>query len=68
MILLAVFLIAAGLVMICKPALIWTISEKWKSSGADGPSSLYLWSIRFGGILCTSIGLAYAIVLWFNPS
>ncbi len=66
MIFAAIFLVAFGLLMVFKPQLIWSISESWKSSGASGPSSFYINSIRFGGILCTLAGIAAFIVYWMN--
>lgn len=63
MILLAIFLIIVGLLMIFQPNLIWNITESWKSSDSTEPSSLYIGSIRMGGILCTLVGIVYAIVL-----
>ncbi len=66
MIFLAIFLLAAGILILWKPTFIWNITERWKSQGAEEPSSLYLWSIRFGGILCVLIGLASALVYLFT--
>ncbi len=66
MIFLAIFLLAAGILILWKPTFIWNITERWKSQGAEEPSSLYLWSIRFGGILCVLIGLAAALVYLFT--
>ncbi len=65
MLLLAIFLIAAGMLMLWKPAIVWNISEPWKSQNASEPSSLYLWSVRFGGLLCALIGLASALAYFF---
>ncbi len=65
MLLLAVFLIAAGICMLWKPAFVWSITEHWKSQDASEPSSLYIWSIRFGGLLCALVGLASALVYLF---
>ncbi len=60
MIFAAFFLTAFGLLMVFKPQWIWTISESWKSTGADGPSTFYVRSLRLGGILCTMAGIAAA--------
>ncbi len=62
MIFAAIFLIGVGLLMIFKPAIFWNITEKWKSADATEPSLLYIWSIRFGGILCSLGGIASAII------
>jgi len=66
MIFLAIFLLVIGLLMLWKPAFLWNITERWKSQGAEEPSSLYLLSIRFGGILCVLIGLATTLVYLFS--
>ncbi len=58
MIFAAIFLIALGSVMIFKPQWVWSISESWKSSGAEGPTAFYIRAARFGGILCTLAGIA----------
>lgn len=62
---LAGLITAAGLIMLFKPDIIWYLSEKWKSAGADEPSSLYIWSARFGGAICTLIGLGSIIFYYF---
>jgi hypothetical protein len=62
MIYLAIFLVAIGLLMSLKPNFFWSISEQWKSADAIEPSSLYIWSIRLGGIMCACGGIAAAIV------
>ncbi len=65
MIFLAIFLLAAGLLMLWYPTFVWNITERWKSQSAEEPSSLYLLSIRFGGFLCVLIGLAISLVNLF---
>lgn len=54
----SIFLLIFGLLMICFPAAIYELTEKWKSNSSDTPSDLYRVHIRFGGIVCTVIGLA----------
>ncbi len=61
MIFIAIFLAAAGLLMIFKPHWVWSISESWKSSDASGPSTFYIRSVRIGGIMCTLAGIAGGI-------
>jgi hypothetical protein len=53
---LLVLLIIIGITMVIWPTGIWLISESWKSDGATEPSKLYVWSIRFGGVMCTLAG------------
>lgn len=59
-----VFLILLGLLMLFKPPIIWSITESWKSNDATEPSNLYLWSTRFGGVMCTLAGLGSIVVGW----
>ena len=66
MIFLSIFLVIAGLLMLVQPKLIWSLTESWKSQGAEEPTSLYTASIRLGGVLCTLIGLASAVVYWMG--
>jgi len=46
-----------GLIMLIKPHAIWSITEKWKSYNATESSNLYIYSIRFGGIMCTIVSI-----------
>lgn len=48
--------------MILSPKLIGMISESWKSSDATEPSLLYIWSIRFGGIIFALVRLANIVI------
>lgn len=57
-----IFLILIGLSMILSPKLIGMISESWKSSDATEPSLLYIWSIRFGGIIFALVRLANIVI------
>lgn len=63
MFLIYILLAVVGLLMIIKPSLIWTITESWKSNDATEPSQLYMWSIRFGGVLCTLAAVGGVIAL-----
>lgn len=65
MIITSIFLIALGLFMIFKTALIWKITERWTSNDGTEPSNLYLWNTRFGGIMCTLVGLVNLTVHLF---
>lgn len=60
----SVFLILFGLLMLLKPPIIWSITESWKSNDATEPSDLYLWSTRFGGVMCTLAGLGGILAVW----
>jgi hypothetical protein len=54
--------IILGLFMIFKPAIFWALTESWKSADATEPSSLYLFSTRFGGTIFTVLGIIGVIV------
>jgi hypothetical protein len=62
MIFMSIFLILVGLLMILKTRLIWEITERWTSRDGTDPSSLYIWNTRFGGVMCTLVGLAGLLV------
>jgi hypothetical protein len=57
MIILMILLTLFGLVMLVRPAVIWVITESWKSNDATEPSTIYIWSTRFGGAICTIAGV-----------
>ena len=61
----SVVLVILGTVMTLKPKLFFEMTECWKSSADSEPSSLYLFSTRFGGIMCLLIGLSGIVVLLF---
>jgi len=62
---LGIILLLGGIVLTVFPQFVWLISESWKSENADEPSSLYIWSTRFGGIMCILIGTANIIALLY---
>ena len=56
-------LIAIGVVMLVKPQLVFELTESWKhDSGAAEPSKLWLFSTRFGGVMCVLAGILGIIV------
>ena len=56
-------LIAIGGVMLVKPQLVFELTESWKhDSGAAEPSKLWLFSTRFGGVMCVLAGILGIIV------
>ncbi|SFL36776.1 hypothetical protein SAMN03159341_105302 [Paenibacillus sp. 1_12] len=65
MVIVSILLFVFGLLMLIRPSLIWTITESWKSNDATEPSDLYLWSTRFGGVMCTLVGIAAICVYFF---
>ncbi|WP_078548800.1 DUF6199 family natural product biosynthesis protein [Litchfieldia alkalitelluris] len=62
MVLLGIILFIIGLTMIIKPSFIWLIAESWKSEDATEPSGLYLMSTRFGGIMCSLVGISSIVI------
>ncbi|HHU18830.1 MAG TPA: hypothetical protein GXZ58_01005 [Bacilli bacterium] len=62
MFLLGIILMIIGVVIIVKPSVIWFIQENWKSNDNTEPSSLYIWSTRFGGIMMTLAGIGGVVV------
>ncbi len=56
-------LIAMGIAMLWKPRLVFELTESWKhDGGADEPSRLWLFSTRFGGVMCVLAGICGLIV------
>lgn len=63
MFIVSILLALVGILMMTKPKVIWFIAESWKSSEADGPSDLYNFFTRIGGVACTLAGIAGVIAL-----
>lgn len=58
-------LFVIGIVMVIRPDLFWMITESWKFNQETEPSSLYLFSTRFGGIvfmIIAVIGIGVAFI------
>ena len=56
-------LIAIGIVMLAKPRLVFELTESWKhDGGAAEPSKMWLFSTRFGGMMCVLAGICGVIV------
>ncbi len=51
-----IFIIVIGLISIIYPRLFWYLRVGRKLKGAS-PGKLYLWVLRFGGILVVAIGI-----------
>ncbi|WP_088010739.1 DUF6199 family natural product biosynthesis protein [Gottfriedia acidiceleris] len=56
MLFLGILLLIIGLLMLISPYTFYLITESWKSHYVTEPSSLYVWSTRFGGIMFTLVG------------
>ena len=62
-IVLCISLVIAGIIMIIKPEQYFDITEGWKSETSSEPSRLYLFFVRFCGVLCLLCGIVLSIVL-----
>lgn len=63
MIILGIILIVVGILMLVRPTVVWSITESWKSNDATEPSTLFKLSTRFGGVMCTLVGVGVIIAL-----
>ena len=54
----SIFLLIAGVLMLCFPDVVYSITESWKSNASGEPSGLYKLHIRIGGIACSLVGIA----------
>ena len=64
MLITGIFLLSMGVFMISKPSVFWLLFESWKSNDATEPSSLYIWSTRFGGIMFIVVGICLIIAVY----
>ncbi len=65
MILLSIVLLGVGITLFFKPDIFWIMTESWKSDNAYGPSDLYKFSTKFGGVITFIVGLANLIIQVF---
>ena len=56
-------LIALGITMLVNPRLVFQLAESWKH---DGGAEMFLYSTRFGGVMCTLAGIC-GLVVAFIP-
>ncbi|MGM9619792.1 MAG: DUF6199 family natural product biosynthesis protein [Oscillospiraceae bacterium] len=54
----SIFLLIVGVLMLCFPDVVYSITESWKSNASSEPSELYKIHIRIGGIACSLVGIA----------
>ncbi len=54
----SLFLLIVGVLMLCFPDVVYSITESWKSYASSEPSGLYKLHIRIGGVVCSLIGIA----------
>lgn len=63
---LGMVLLAVGLLMVIRPQVFYDLTESWKNSGAGEPSRMYLFSTRFGGVMCSAAGIAGIVVTFWR--
>ena len=54
----SIFLLIVGVLMLCFPDVVYSITESWKSNASSEPSGMYRLHIRIGGIACALVGVA----------
>lgn len=62
---LSLLLIGIGALMVVSPQTWFDLTESWKSYSSSEPSDRYIWSTRFGGVMCALAGIAYIVVALF---
>ena len=60
----SIFLLVAGLLMLCFPAVIYSITESWKTNSSSEPSGMYKIHIRVGGIAFLLVGITGLIIFF----
>lgn len=55
--------IGTGLLSLCKPEVVWMLSESWKSSSGAEPSDSYLVITRISGAAAIIIGVVLLVML-----
>lgn len=53
----SIFLLIVGVLMLCFPDVVYSITESWKSNSSSEPSGMYRLHIRIGGIACSLVGV-----------
>jgi hypothetical protein len=57
MFVIGIIFIFFGFYMVALPAVLWDLTESWKSKDTREPSSYYIWSSRIIGIFLMLIGI-----------
>ena len=50
------------ILMVSNPYLVYKILEEWKNIGGNGPSKVYIFNIRFGGVVFIIIGVSCGVI------
>jgi hypothetical protein len=58
MFVIGIIFIFFGFFMVAIPAVLWDLTERWKSKEARDPSTNYIWFSRIGGVCLILIGFA----------
>lgn len=58
MFIIGILFIFTGFYMVAIPAVLWDLTESWKSKDAREPSTFYIWVSRIGGLFLILIGIA----------
>ena len=59
-----IFLLVVGVLMLYFPNEIYSITESWKTNAPSEPSGMYKFHIRFGGAVCSLVGIT-GIITYF---
>ena len=59
-------LMALGITMLVNPRLFYELTESWKHTGSAEPSDGWMFSTRFGGVMCTLAGALGVVVTFMS--
>lgn len=65
MTILSVLVFLWGILMLVKPEWVYEMTESWKHNSGSDPSDWYLFSTRFGGVMCSLVGLVGTVYFLF---
>ena len=65
MVVLSAAVLLCGIIMLIKPEWVYLLTESWKHDGSSEPSGWYLFSTRFGGVMCTLVGFLGTVYFLF---
>ena len=57
MFIIGILFILIGFYMVALPAVLWDLTERWKSKDTREPSAYYIWSSRIIGFFAILIGI-----------
>ena len=62
---LSIVVLLIGILIVLKPKIVYNLTQKWRSANNSEPSALYIFVIRFWGVLFVLLGIAALIILLF---